>query len=130
MECTYHEKVDWCLPLRANSPEFVPERGKRGCSKFDCSLIIQSGNDHNVVLHRRCEAWACESSTPHSLQKHWVQVDRIIIISDTINKDLQHSLGSLVKEVAVFNRNVVYHVPGILLTVSRSDGSFLKANQP
>jgi hypothetical protein len=35
-----------------------------------------------------------------------------------------------VKEVAVFNRNVVYHVPGILLTVSRSDGSFLKANQP
>jgi hypothetical protein len=121
---TYHDNVDRSSRLRAKCPELVPEGGIWREAKLNTSCLVKVGNDGNIVLHGWSEAGAFQSRPPDSLQKYVVEIDLVFIVRNTFNEELQHSLGNFMKLDTVFDSDMIYHVPWILLTVNRSKGSF------
>lgn len=105
--------------LCADSPQTFPPNSKRRNTKLECSTVIDATGVDNIILHNRSEARALQSSTPNSLQKHLVEVNRIGIGIDSLLEESDKIEGSPVEEPSVFNCDVINHVPRILLIVTK-----------
>jgi hypothetical protein len=86
---------------------------------LNSGLIIELADEDNVILHGRCEPMTLQGGLPNTLEKHGGEAGVVPIVLDTFYKEGQQVDGSLVHHVALFNGNVIDHVPWILLIINR-----------
>lgn len=116
----YHNHVIRDAWFRANGPKTNPMIGHGRHTKHSHISRLNSPKVHNVIFHDRSETRAFENSTPESLQQHGAEVDSVDFILDTINQEAHQTLGCGMQLVALFNGDVIDHVPWELLIVNRS----------
>lgn len=116
---TYEDDIGWSTGVRANTPQVLPVRSKGGNPHLHGILVVKTTHECDVVLHGGGEAGALERSATDTLDEHWGQADDVGLSVDALLEDADHLAGDLEQGVSICNGDVVNHVPGILLMVSR-----------
>jgi hypothetical protein len=127
----HQDEILWSTRSSTNGPEVLPVRSEWGQPSFLCNLLIDAAENYDVIFHGRSEAGAVESGFPDTLEENLVDLDvALLFVVEALHQEAEEITGGLEEDLAVFNCDVINHVPWVLIRVSRIHYYGMKENSP